>query len=104
MNYDELTPFDFWNLEDQLRDILRSKGYSVVNFDFVKYHGKLTHCLECEWYVAEKLAHEISRHGYTTEIMVPSKRRYRLIFIKNTYPVELLSVAESFTPLAEVVL
>lgn len=102
MNYDELTPFDFWDLEDELRSILRSKGYSVVNFDFVKYHGKLTHCLECDWYVADKLAKEITNAGYTTEIVLHPKKRYRWIFIQDTYPVELLEVADSFAPVGEV--
>lgn len=96
--YDELSTVDFWSLEEQLGDILQEKGYGLINFDLTyNRQGKLAPCMAVNTRIAEKLANEIRKHGFSVEIKQHMrKRRFSFIFIKNTYPVELLHVVESF--------
>lgn len=97
-DYDNLTTWDFWTLEDKLLSILYNKGYTRVNCcitwnrDFV-----LLPCLEVPTYDVEDLVAQITRFGYTVDVMKKrGKPSFSNIFIKDTYPVELLEVVEDF--------
>lgn len=101
-DYDNLTTWDFWSLEDELRDVLEGKGYGLINFDLTyNSRGQLAPCFEVRTEVARKLAGEIRKHGYTVEInQCYDKASFSRIFIKNTYPVELLPLADNFEVIA----
>lgn len=98
MNYDDLSTWDFWSLEDKLSLILEKKGYGLVNFGLTyNRQGQLAPCLEVESKIAGKLAAEIRKHGFIVSVVQRTdKHRYSDIFIKNHYPVELLPVVEGF--------
>ena len=96
--YDGLTTWDFWSLEEKLWQILHDKGYGIVEFDLVhNSQGQLKPCMQCSTKVCDRLAEEIRNSGYTVETKKRTdKKRFSYIFIKDTYPVELLEVAEQF--------
>lgn len=101
-NYDDLSTWDFWSLEEKLGNILQDKGYGIVSFD-LEYNivGQLVPCLQVNTKVANTLAAEIRKQGYIVEVKQRiDKRRFSYIFIKNHYPVELLLVADSFEVIA----
>lgn len=96
--YDNLTTWDFWSLEEKLSLLLADKGYGLVNFDLTYNHNKELHpCLEVNTEVAQLLAGEIRKHGHKVRVKKnPNKRSLSHVFVENKYPVELLSIAESF--------
>ena len=97
-DYDDLSTWDFWSMEDELRNVLEAKGYGLINFDLTyNPQGHLSPCIEVYTSVAESLANEIKKHGFLVSVMVrPDKRSFSYVFIKNHYPVELLNVVDSF--------
>ncbi|MBR1610520.1 MAG: hypothetical protein IJ672_03380 [Methanobrevibacter sp.] len=96
--YYGLTTWDFWSMEDDLRQVLESKGYGLINFDLTyNGRGQLAPCFEVSTDVAGKLAGEIRKNGFIVEVLQRrDKPSFSRIFIKNTYPVELLPIVDSF--------
>lgn len=96
--YDNLSTWDFWSLEDELKGILENKGYGLINFDLTyNNQNQLAPCLELSTEKAGLLAREIKKHGFIVSVKRNKDKSYlSFVFIKNHYPVELLPLAESF--------
>lgn len=96
--YEGFTTWDFWNLEEKLGQILEDKGYGLINFGLnYNNQNKLVPCFEVDTDVAEDFAEEIRKHGYHVSTKPDKYRPYLTwVFVKNTYPIELLDIADEF--------
>ena len=94
VDYDQLSTWDFWGLEEQLRDILEKKGYGLINFDLTyDNQNKLAPCIEVSRKLASVLASEI--RGYGFDVSVKQNKNsplFSFVFLEDHYPVELLEV------------
>lgn len=96
--YDNLSTWDFWSLEEKLGNILEAKGYGLINFDLTyNNQNQLAPCFEVSTKKAGLLAREIRKHGFIVSVKRNVNKSYiSFVFVKNHYPVELLPLAESF--------
>lgn len=94
MDYDQLSTWDFWGLEEQVRVILEEKGYGLINFDLTyNNQNKLAPCIEVSTKLAEVLANEIREYGFKVTVKQNENRPlFSFVFMEDHYPVELLEV------------
>ena len=97
LNSLNMSQMDMWRTEEKITDTLYEKGYGLTNVSmFPCTYGRFNG-LDCDSYVADKLANEIRKQGF--EIIIrknPNRKSTTWIIFPFNLIIELENAVEKF--------